>query len=139
MTVIVDTGPLLAYLSRTDPHHQRALHLMDAAWRGTYGAVLSPDHVFAEGLTFLGRKHGRRAMSDAFAALFDRTRDGAPRVQMVLTEEEHLMEAARRHFQHYDARLSIPDCIVIGLAERSNGVVATFDKTLSSMAPTADT
>lgn len=135
MTVVVDTGPLVAYLNKEDPLHKAAVPLMERIWTGAYGVPLSTDFVLDEGLTLLRRRPGRKELSKAFASLF--FGDGRPvaALQVRPTGSDVLREALRLHFEAYDRRLSFTDCTLAVHVQEASGVLASFDDGFDGIVP----
>lgn len=132
MPVIIDTGPLLAYLHKGDPFHDKANAMVEEIWDGKHGKPLSIDHVLEEGLTFLRSRVKNQAMSKHFSDLFW---GPPPRpFDWVCTDETLLKEATRLHLVHYD-RLSMTDSIVLAHARRLGAKVATFDSGFNGLIP----
>lgn len=94
---------------------------------GAHGAPAAPDHVVAEGLTFLRRRPARRSVSEAFFRLFA-TGDPPGPIVVLPTTEDVFAAAVELHFARYDRALSIVDCVLISAARRRGAAVATFDR-----------
>jgi predicted nucleic acid-binding protein len=125
MPVLIDTGPLLAYLNTREPHHARAVAMMDAILDGEHGKPLSIDHVLQEGLTFLRTRAKDERVSRRFSSLF--WPEGERPFEWITTDTSTLRAATELHFDHYDRRLSMTDCILIEHAKRLDAAVATLD------------
>lgn len=130
MTVLLDTGVLVAWINPSDPLHARAAAVVKQAMTGRLGQALSTDTVLDEGLTLLRRRPGRKEVSERFASLFFPKRTGLD----WLTCGEDILEAARTlHFRHYERGLSFTDCTLIAHAEALGAAVATFDQSFEGL------
>lgn len=134
MTIVFDTGPLIAYVHKEDPYHERALALVARALRGEWGLPIILDHVVDEGITFLRKRASNRAITDAFLNLVlgDKT---APIGELAATSLEDLRDAIRLHLKYFDRKLSLTDCAIALRAAQVRGVVATFDKRFEGIVP----
>lgn len=138
MPVVVDTGPLLAYLRPNDPHHGRGLSLMEDVWDGRHGTPVSIDHVLVEGLNFLRSRSGRRSVSGSFRDLFLGAPDRRPPLVLRATPEGLLRRAADLHHELYDQGLSATDAVVLAHVRDLDATLATFDEAFRGLAPVAD-
>lgn len=128
MTVLIDTGPLVAYIDRDDPFHDRAVDLLDPIFRGEHGTPVSTDHVLEEGATFLRARSGHAPSSEAYLRLFWGPWEGHSRpMEFVMTDRATLRAACQLHVDRYEAGLSLTDCTLIAHARDHDALVATFD------------
>ncbi len=138
MTVLVDTGPLVAYLNKDDPLHGQARRRVERVLTGEWGLPLSTDFVLDEGLTLLRRRPGRVALSQAFADYFLGSTDRRPAVQLRTTTPTLLREAVRIHFERYDRALSFTDATLVAHVQETRGVLASFDRGFDGLVPRAE-
>ncbi len=124
MTLVMDTGPLAAYVARTDSLHTRAAALMREALYGKYGRIVVPDAVFVEVLNLL---RARVARKDITRQCLDLLQTGTGGVTRLQDSGEILAEAAELHIQYWDQGLSMTDATVLVHARRLGAKVATFD------------
>ena len=136
MTVVLDTGPLVAALHLGDPLRPRALELLGQVWRGKFGVPVAPDTVLDEGLTLLRRRPGRADVSRAFCDYF-LPEAGTPPLLLRTTTSDLLKRAADLHFRFYDRALSFTDCTLLAHVEATGGVLATFDGGFAGLCPLA--
>lgn len=133
--IILDTGPLVAFCDQDDPLHARAIAGMDEVFSGTYGGVVTTDHVVEEALTFLQRRLRRVDVSRDFMALVEAGERPAPAV-LIATPLDVLSEAIDFHLDHFDRKLSVTDCTLIVHARRNGAKVLTFDRGFAGLAET---
>lgn len=128
MTVIVDTGPLVAWLDTDDPRHERANAMLDPLLGGSHGVVVSTDCVFDEGMTLIRMRKRSRELLDAYHRLFWGPWDEVPRALHILpTSLEDHRKAGEHQQSHHDQRLSLTDATLILHARERDALVATFD------------
>ncbi len=128
MSVVLDTGPLVAYVNEQDPLHDRAVELVEAALAGHLGTPVSTDYVLDEALTLLAKKVHREDVSRAFAAwAWGQAPVERRPFQLRWTDRAILREATEIHLSHFDQKLSVTDCTLIVHARRLGADVATFD------------
>lgn len=125
MAVLLDTGVIVGAMSSTDPHNGRARSLLKELGSGKRGALLTTDHVLAEGLALLRRRPGDERLSKVLA---DACVGDAPRFRMQWTDETAMRDAVALHFKHYARGLSLVDCTLIAHAQRLGASVATLDR-----------
>lgn len=138
MTVLLDTGPLVAYLNREDPLHPRAVALVERALSGELGLPQSTDFVLDEGLTLLRRRPGRRELSSAFSSFFYGAEAHRPFLEMRATGPSMVKEAVATHLDLYERGLSFTDCTLIGHVRETGGVLASFDSGFEGVVPRVD-
>lgn len=127
MPVVVDTGPLIAYLNKDDPLHAVAAPLVERILGGAYGVPVTTEFVLAEGLTFLRRRPGRENLSRDFLDLVEPAPPARPKVLLRATPDDVRRDAVAIHFQHYARGLSFTDCSLVAHARRMDAVVATHE------------
>ena len=113
---IVDTGPLVAFLDRTEPHHRwvvERVHALDAP-------LLVCEPVLTEALHLLMR------FSAAQDALFDLLERGA--LKIAFHVEDHVAELRKLHRKYRDHPMSLADACIVRMAEiHERHVVLTLD------------
>ena len=108
MTVIVDTGPLVAVADRDDAHHQSCTDWFD----NSTDTVVVPAPVIVEVCWLLGRRVGPAAEAAFLAALAG----GDPRIEELTAEDYR--RASRLVERYADLDLGFVDASVIAVAER---------------------
>lgn len=103
--VIVDTGPLVALLNRTDIHHAWVMQQL----RDIQPPMVTCEAVLAEA-TYL-----TRAVPGARAALIEMLGDGFLSIGMALTEHHSAILAMVRRYT--DVPMSLADACLVRLAE----------------------
>lgn len=136
MTVIVDTGPLVARMNRDAPRHDRARSLMDLVQSGRYGVPILTDLVLDEGMTLLGRRPGLKNVSQGLADRFwGRVGPGPAPFETRFTDKQAYQAATELHLSHYDQGLSFTDAALIVHARELDASVATFDRGFRGLVP----
>jgi predicted nucleic acid-binding protein len=111
-TVVLDASVLIGHLDNNDPHHARAVRLLEATDGQTLGASTI---TLAETLVTPARAN---RLADAQEAL---RRLGVQ--ELALGDEVPLRLARLRA----DLGVKLPDCCVLLAAQERGGVVASFD------------
>jgi uncharacterized protein len=115
--ILADTGPLVAYVSRTDQHHRWAL----AAFGSFYEPIHTCEAVVSEAL-FLLRSAGLDV--ETFLQLLER---GAVRADFCL--EENRADVLNLLRKYADQSMSLADACLVRMAELSdNCQVLTTDR-----------
>lgn len=126
--VLVDTGAIFAFVTRTDPHHEAAKEFVHS-WLERSGVFLLADVVFAETMTLL-----KARISAAIAIRVGEELRRNPCYSWIA-----LGEAGERDtwaiFQRYDDKeWSYTDCAILTLARREEiSRVFAFDRHFSQM------
>ena len=116
-TIILDTGPLIALLNRSDRNHRWARE----AWSQTSPPLLVCEPVLTEAL-YLARRLG----SDAQGAILQFFERGLLRLSFDLAEE--LTTVGRLMRKYKETPMSLADGCVVRMAEkRTHSVVFTLD------------
>ncbi|MHB8586544.1 MAG: type II toxin-antitoxin system VapC family toxin [Thermoplasmatota archaeon] len=140
MSVILDTGVLVAAIATSDAHHADAISLLRKGDEGTYGAVLTSDFIVAEALNFVqARIRNKSAIDQLLAPIFG-TKERMPIVRDVLRVHSGRFAAALDLFRrHFAKGLSFTDCSTLALALETPGTyVATFDGGFRGLVPMAE-
>lgn len=117
--ILVDTGPLYAYVDATDQHHQQALHL----FRNYSGPLFVPTLVIPEVVYLLASRLGPHAESRFLGDLAS----GDFAVEPV--EPTDWPRIAQLVTLYQDLPLGTVDASVVALGERLGvRAVATFDR-----------
>lgn len=125
MTILIDTGVLVAWLNTADGRHDQGRALMARILGGEFGVPIIIDHVIDETLTLLMSRKAPVDVSQALAAeLFARQ---LPRWQLRQTTLDDLQEAVEIHLKHHERGLSITDCALILHTTQLRATLATFD------------
>lgn len=115
--VLLDTGPLVAFLNRLDRHHEWAL----AQWAVTKPPFLTCEAVLAEACFLLRRSSGG---SQAVMQLLTRGIVTAP-----FRLEEETSAVAKLLFRYASVPMSLADACLVRMAERyPSGIVMTVDR-----------
>ncbi|MBO3681641.1 type II toxin-antitoxin system VapC family toxin [Streptomyces sp. NEAU-YJ-81] len=126
MKLIVDAGPVFAYLSANDPDHARCVDLLESF----DGELVIPQLVLAEVSYFINtrvkRAVGAKKAAEAELALIEDITAGAFRVEPV--EERDWPRIAELVGRYHDFPLGITDASVMAAAERlDTPKIATLD------------
>ena len=115
--VLLDTGPLVAFLNRRDRHHEWTL----AQWAGEKPPFLTCEAVLAEACFLLRRSPGG---SQAVMQLLARGIVTAP-----FRLEEETSSVAKLLFRYASLPMSLADACLVLMAERyPSGIVMTLDR-----------
>ena len=115
--VLLDTGPLVAFLNRRDRHHEWAL----AQWASVKPPFLTCEAVLAEACFLLRRLSGG---SQAVMQLLARGIVTAP-----FRLEEEPSAVAKLLFRYASVPMSLADACLVRMAERyPSGIVMTLDR-----------
>jgi len=117
--IVLDASVLIAHFRRSDPHHQAATALLEAAGEQQLGASTVTLAEFLVGPTKAG--------------MFDGALQGLERLGI---RELPLREGASAALAALRAQtgLKLPDCCVLHAAQELGGSVATFDEPLAAVA-----
>ncbi len=118
MALVIDTGPLLAALDRSDRHHRACRALLEEA-----EALVLPAPILPEVDYWCARRLG----SDAFRDLIDEIRRGVFSVEdLALSDYERVSDLLQ---QYEDLRVGFVDCAVLAVVERlGESKLATLDR-----------
>lgn len=127
MSILLDTGFLLAAAYSDDRNASRATELLRDIAAGRFGAPFITDYVVDEALTLVWVRTRRsdlvRYLADLLLARDPRNRPG----RLIFVGEPSFHEAARLHRSLHD-RLSFTDCTSLAtMSEHRIGAIATFD------------
>ncbi len=118
MTLILDTGPIVAALNAGDRDHERCARLIESA-----DDLLIPSPVLVEVDYWLMKLAGPAAWSDFVADI----RRGAYRIEH--PTESDLERAAELETTYRDLDLGLVDAVVVALCERTGQTrLATLDR-----------
>lgn len=127
MSVLLDTGFLLAAAYSDDQNSPRATELLREVVSGQHGAAFVTDYIVDEALALVWVRTHRsdlvRYLADLLLARDPRNRPG----RLLFVGEPAFHEAARLH-RNLHERLSFTDCTsVAAMAEHHIGSIVTFD------------
>lgn len=128
MSLLVDTGVVVAALNERASRHTVAKAAMDAAFTGRYGRIFTTDYVFDEVVTLALKKtrshKAAMVMADAILG-----RGGRPRVFDMLMVTGPIFRDAVEVFEKYsDQELSFTDATTIAcMRRRGIDQVLSFD------------
>ncbi len=115
--MILDTGPLVAYLNRRDKHHRWAV----ACWSALFEPLTTCEAVLSEAM-FLLQSDGGSA--DPVLRLLDR---GVVRLDFTLAE--HRADVSRLLRKYADRPMSLADACLVRMAELADAAqVFTTDR-----------
>jgi predicted nucleic acid-binding protein len=115
--VLLDTGPLVAFLNRRDRHHEWAL----AQWANMKPPFLTCEAVLAEACFLLRRSSGG---SQAVMQLLARGIVAAP-----FRLEEESSAVAKLLFRYASVPMSLADACLVRMAEQyPTGIMMTLDR-----------
>lgn len=115
--VLLDTGPLVAYLNRRDRHHQWAIE----SWRALFDPLWTCEAVVSEAI-FLLQADGARA--EPIVRLVERRI-----VRLDFVMDEHRSDVCRLLRKYSDQPMSLADACLVRMAELSDPCqVFTTDK-----------
>ena len=128
MSVVLDTGFVVALAYPDDANSVRAADLFGEIAEGRHGAAFVTDYVVDEALTLVWVRTHRSPvvaqLPDLLLAAKPEDRPGRP----IFVGEAAFREAARLHRQMH-ARLSFTDCTTLAaMEERGITKVATFER-----------
>ncbi|MEX1009438.1 MAG: PIN domain-containing protein [Acidimicrobiia bacterium] len=119
MALVLDTGPVVAYLDSNDHRHLLAQAVFDAS----HEAFVIPAPNLVE-IDYWLRKQASVAIVREFA---QDVADGAYQIESLSSDD--LLRAAELEAQYNDLRLGLVDASVIAICERLGETkVATFDR-----------
>jgi len=128
MSVLLDTGFVVALAYPDDVNASRAVELSEEVAAGSHGAAFVTDYVVDEALTLVWvRTHSSsavRRLADLLLADEPENRPG----RLIFVGERGFHDAARLHRRMHE-RLSFTDCTTLSaMAERGITKVATFER-----------
>lgn len=133
MTVLVDTGMLVAYRNPRDGLHKRATTLVDEIQDGKHGNAFTSDYVFDEAV---GLAMARTRRAEVVRSVGDLVLPAEPNQRWIrllyLTPEEfhRAWDSVKRHT---NAGLSFTDWTIVEMVRsRRIDTVASFDAGLSA-------
>lgn len=126
MTVIIDTGVLLAFHNTRDEKHRRAKELIREAAAGEYGLPYTTDYVFDEVVTLALIRTGRKDIAYSVGRMI--LAENLPKFLFLLRTDERVFKDAWKIFKKMDKMLSFTDCTIIAAAKIYNiSSVMSFD------------
>ena len=108
MTLLVDTGPLVAFIDPSDSDHAECTATMQALDRE---AMITTWQCFTEAMHFLGRGRGFYLQD----RLWDMRSAGLLAIHSTNNQETDRIEALMRQYQ--DSRMDLADASIIAAAE----------------------
>ena len=126
--IVLDSSFLVAYHNSRDAHHDAAAEIMTRFLDGEWGRGLLLEYVFLEVVTVLMARRGARVASDVADVLL------AARELDLVPCSELFVEALETFRRQKKTRLSFVDATIVNVArDRTDGLVATFDRELASI------
>ena len=128
MSVLLDTGFVLALAYSDDTRSLRAAEMYREVAGGRHGAAFVTDYIIDEALTLIWvRTHRSSVVRHLAGLLLDPEPANRPG-RLICVGERDFQEAARLHGRMHD-RLSFTDCSTLAvMAERGITELATFDR-----------
>lgn len=138
MSVLLDTGIILAYLNREDAGHEEATDLIERVARKEFGAPFVTDHVIDE-LFVLIRARTRSASLEEAAKRWLPLPEPALKGLAAISLGVDVLDPAWEIFRKYrDQGISFTDAtLMVTLRERGIERLATLDKRLGKLVPLA--
>ncbi|MEE4270142.1 MAG: PIN domain-containing protein [Thermoanaerobaculales bacterium] len=125
--IVLDSSFLIAYHNSRDAHHEAAAEIMARFLDGEWERGLLLEYVFLEVVTVLMARRGPEVASEVADVLL-----GARELELVPCSELFI-EAVEVFRRQKKTRLSFVDATIVNLAhDRTDGLVATFDRELAS-------
>jgi len=126
--IVLDSSFLVAYHNSRDAHHDAAAEVMAEFLDGKWGQGLLLEYVFLEVVTVLMARRGPRVASEVADVLLGaRELDFVPCSELFVNAVETFQKQTR-------TRLSFVDATIVNTArQRTDGLIATFDRELSSV------
>jgi predicted nucleic acid-binding protein len=126
--ILIDTGAIYAFVTRTDPHHNAAKQFV-AGWLAQEGVFVLPDVVFAEAMTLLKARVGAE-----IAIRVGRELRQNPAYSWLAFDEASERETWAVFQRFADKDWSYTDCAILTLARRERITsVFAFDHHFSQM------
>ncbi len=139
MTVLLDTGVLVADQNPRDRRHEAAAAAMEAALAGTWGKVAITDYIVDEAVTLCRVRTGRHDLADGLAARLIGEPPHRPAFAMSRVTYEDFLEARKLFSTYSDQDLSFTDCTTLAvLRSRSIDHLLSFDDDFDGLAPRID-
>lgn len=136
MTVLIDTGILVAAQNPRDRLHQPARAVIDAALAGTWGRAAITDYIVDEAVTLCRVRTRRHALADGLAARLLAEPPHVPAFVLHKVGYEDFLEARRLFSAYHDHDLSFTDCTTLAiLRSRSIEHLLSFDDDFDGLAP----
>lgn len=136
MTVLVDTGVLVADQNPRDPRHDAAAVAMQAAHTGVWGRVSVTDYVVDEAVTLCRVRTRRHDLADGLAARLLGEPPHKPAFTLHRVNYADFLEARRLFSEYHDHDLSFTDCTILAvLSSRSIDHLLSFDDDFDGLAP----
>jgi len=138
VSVLLDTGIILAYLNREDAGHESALDLIARIARKEFGAPFVTDHVIDE-LFVLIRARTRSTALEEAARKWLPLPDAALKGLTAISLGVEVLDPAWEVFRKYrDQGISFTDAtLMVTLRERGIERLATLDSRLAKLVPRA--
>lgn len=136
MSVLIDTGVLVADQNPRDRRHDEAQAVMEAALGGTWGKVVITDYVIDEAVTLCRVRTDRHGLADGLAARLLGEAPHEPVFSLARVTYEDFLDARRMFAEFSDQDLSFTDCTLLAvLRSRSISHLLSFDDDFDGLAP----
>ena len=137
MSVLVDTGVLVAYQNPRDERHRRARELVEEIQGGAHGTAFTSDYVFDEAVSLAMARSGRQDIVRGVGELVLPERASERWIGLLHVTQEEFFAAWASVKRHGNARLSFTDWTIVEMVKRrAIGAVVSFDSGLSPWVPT---
>ena len=126
--IVVDTGAIYAFVTRTDPHHEAAVSFV-RRWLEQDRQFLLPDVVFAETMTLFKARLGTRV-----ALTVGRELRRNPAYAWIPLGEDGERDTWALFQRYHDKEWSYTDCAILALSQREKVPrVFAFDRHFDQM------
>ena len=130
MSILLDTGVIIAAFNRRDSHHRWARRLVHQVLEGTWGPPYVTDYIIDETLSYAASRLGREAGLRLGRLLLER------RVFHIIPVTLDTVLEAWSLYQRHLPRISFTDATSLAVAKSySISYIATLDKPLSTLYP----
>lgn len=133
MSVLVDTGVLVAYQNSRDALHRRALELVEEIQGGSHGVAFTSDYVFDEAISLAMARTGREDVVRGVGELVLPAREDERWLALLHLSPEEFFGSWGSLKRHGKARLSFTDWTIVEMVKgRGIGAVVSFDSGLDA-------
>lgn len=136
MSVLVDTGVIVAHLNQRDPRHDAARAAMKAVFAGRRGRAFASDYVLDEAVTLARRRTKSHAVAMSVADFILGRRDFRPFFEVLMVTGPVFRSALQVFERYHDKDLSFTDATSIALIEKRHiDHILTFDADFEGIVP----
>jgi predicted nucleic acid-binding protein len=136
MSVLVDTGVLVAFHNGRDAHHERAIELVEELKDGARGAVYTSDYVFDEAISLAQARTGRAEVVRAVGETVLPEDAREQWISLLHLSAEEFFRSWHSLRAHPKAGLSFTDWTMVEMVRgRRLDSIASFDSGLDAWIP----